>query len=304
MDGAWRAYDSWVSRQVTAVACYLAVVLLGVVRLKALGPGAKKSSGPLLRLTVQAHNLFLIVLSSWMSASACLQAWRLRYRFWGNAYSDSQASMATVVYFFYVSKLYEFTDTVIMLLKGNAKQVSFLHVYHHMSISCIWWAIAFAAPGGDAWYSVFLNSLVHVFMYAYYFAATALSDNPAARRRYLWWGRYLTQFQMFQFVTMMAQAAYCWRFSPYPKPLSKLLFFYMQTLLALFAHFYVQKYLSGAKRGRSGANGKITRAVENGSANGKDGASRHAGANGLGDCKANGHTEENYTIAAAGKKGR
>ena len=36
-----------------------------------------------------------------------------------------------------------------MLLKGNASQVSFLHVYHHVSISCIWWAIAHAAPGGD-----------------------------------------------------------------------------------------------------------------------------------------------------------
>ena len=36
-----------------------------------------------------------------------------------------------------------------MLLKGNVKQVSFLHVYHHVSISCIWWAIAYAAPGGD-----------------------------------------------------------------------------------------------------------------------------------------------------------
>ena len=53
----------------------------------------------------------------------------------------------------------------------------------------------FCAPRA-AWYSVFLNSLVHVFMYAYYFAATALGANPAARRRYLWWGRYLTQFQV------------------------------------------------------------------------------------------------------------
>ena len=43
---------------------------------------------------------------------------------------------------------------------------------------------------------MFLNSLVHVFMYAYYFAATALGANPAARQRYLWWGRYLTQFQV------------------------------------------------------------------------------------------------------------
>ena len=74
--------------------------------------GAKQSSGPLLRLLVQTHNLFLIALSSWMSVSACLQAWRLRYRFWGTAYSDAHGSMATVVYVFYVSKLYEFMDTV------------------------------------------------------------------------------------------------------------------------------------------------------------------------------------------------
>ena len=74
--------------------------------------GAKQSSGPLLRLLVQAHNLFLIALSSWMSVSACVQAWRLRYRFWGTAYSDAHGSMAIVVYVFYVSKLYEFMDTV------------------------------------------------------------------------------------------------------------------------------------------------------------------------------------------------
>ena len=74
MAAAWQAYDAWVSRQVfhgldavglhkpgalaspltrdlpliasptpqvTAVACYLAVVLLGVARLKALGPSAQ-----------------------------------------------------------------------------------------------------------------------------------------------------------------------------------------------------------------------------------------------------------------------
>ena len=100
---------------------------------------------------------------------------------------------------------------------------------------------------------------------------------------------------MFQFVTMMAQAAYCWRFSPYPRPLSKLLFFYMQTLLALFAHFYVQKYLLGGKRGRSARSGKGASAVGNGSLEAKG---EPAGVTG----HANGHAPEDYTIAAAGKK--
>ena len=108
-----------------------------------------------------------------------------------------------------------------------------------------------------AWYSVFLNSLVHVFMYSYYLAASLLGGNDAAKKKYLWWGRYLTMFQMFQFITMMAQAAYTWHYSPYPAALSKLLFYYMQTLLALFLHFFLVKYAGGkpkkAVRQRNGS---------------------------------------------------
>jgi GNS1/SUR4 family len=47
---------------------------------------------------------------------------------------------------------------------------------------------------------------------------------------------------MFQFVTNMAQAAYCQMYSPYPKQLSTLLFVYMITLLALFLNFYLAKH--------------------------------------------------------------
>lgn len=35
-------------------------------------------------------------------------------------------------------------------------------------------------------------------------------------------------FQMGQFMSMMAQATYVWKYSPYPKPLATLLFYYMQ----------------------------------------------------------------------------
>ena len=103
--------------------------------------------------------------------------------------------------------------------------------------------------------------------------------------------------QMFQFVTMMAQAAFCWRYSPYPTPLSKLLFFYMQTLLALFAHFYAQKHLLGGEGDRSARGGKGAPGVGDGALGveakgGPARAARHA----------NGHGAEDYTIAAGGKK--
>lgn len=109
-----------------------------------------------------------------------------------------------------------------------------------------------------AWYSVFLNSLVHVLMYTYYFTAAALGKDDRKKRRYLWWGRYLTQFQMFQFVTMMVQGSYCWLVDKqYPVFLSKLLVGYMMTLLALFADFYARKHY-----GRRGAKGQMKAAAK------------------------------------------
>ena len=94
-----------------------------------------------------------------------------------------------------------------------------------------------------AWYCVCLNSLVHVLMYTYYLSAAVIGKDAKKKAKYLWWGQYLTQFQMFQFFSMLIQAA-CTELLdlPYPKFLSCLLFIYMITLLALFLNFYVVKH--------------------------------------------------------------
>ena len=48
------------------------------------------------------------------------------------------------------------------------------------------------------------------------------------------------------------QAAYCWMINPiYNVFLSKLLFFYMMTLLALFGNFYIQKHISSKSKRKS-----------------------------------------------------
>jgi hypothetical protein len=38
---------------------------------------------------------------------------------------------------------------IIMVLKRNTRQITFLHVYHHSSIALIWWIIAYHALGGE-----------------------------------------------------------------------------------------------------------------------------------------------------------
>lgn len=204
-----------------------------------------------LRFFVQAHNLFLIASSAFIMVGSAYEAWKNGYKFWGTPYNPREVEMSKLIYFFFVLKLYEYFDTVIMVLKGNTRQISFLHCYHHMTISFIWWIIARIVPGGEAWYSASLNSFIHVLMYTYYFMATMIGKNEKRKKKYLWWGKYLTQLQMTQFVTMMGQALYTFYFTDYPLFISRFYFWYMQTLLVLFSNFYVRKHLMPKKNSKS-----------------------------------------------------
>lgn len=64
-----------------------------------------------------------------------------------------------------MTQAYEFVDTLIMILKKNERQISFLHVYHHATtfFPC-WWSVMNFAPGGDTYFTCVLNSGVHVIM--------------------------------------------------------------------------------------------------------------------------------------------
>ena len=58
------------------------------------------------------HNLILIALSAGMAGSAVYWAVQGRYNFWGNAFKPSETEMALTIYIFFMSKFYEFFDTV------------------------------------------------------------------------------------------------------------------------------------------------------------------------------------------------
>jgi elongation of very long chain fatty acids protein 4 len=183
------------------------------------------------------HNLFLVLLSSYMFIESYRQAWINGFTLWGNGVDPSPAGapLANVLWIFYASKILEFIDTWIMLLKKNFHQVSFLHVYHHLSVFTIWWAVIFYAPGGDSYFTAGLNSFIHVLMYSYYFL-TALGYNVVYKK-------YLTQAQMFQFCLMLGQSTYHMIYGTrgyYPPLLATVLFWYMLTLLALFMNFYIK----------------------------------------------------------------
>lgn len=62
----------------------------------------------------------------------------------------------------YLVKLYEFLDTVILILKN--KPVIFLHEYHHAATLFLCW-IQMEEHSACQWVPITINLFVHIFMY-------------------------------------------------------------------------------------------------------------------------------------------
>jgi len=197
------------------------------------------------------HNGVMVLLNFYMCYEIIHQAIVGKYTFIGNGvdHTISGLPMARVLWLFYFSKPVEFIDTIIMALKKNNRQISFLHVYHHVATFWIWWAVIFYAPGGDTYFSAAQNAFIHILMYSHYFLATLKVPAP--------WKRYLTQMQMLQFVLNMGQALYVMTVpTAYPKALAYLLFGYMISLLVLFGNFYLKSVAEASANKKAAQNPK------------------------------------------------
>lgn len=203
------------------------------------------------------HNAFLVAVSAFMTYETVFQVVSLGMGLFQNPIDHKHGQgLARIIWIFYFSKILEFMDTVIMVLKKSDRQISFLHVYHHTTIFAIWWAVTKWGPGGEAYFSVILNSFVHVVMYSYYLSTTIGMPLSFIKP-------YITSMQMLQFVLMMCQSAYDLAFGcpGYPRSLIALLFVYMITLLALFANFFINDRKRAAAERRAGKSGASIKAA-------------------------------------------
>ncbi|XP_017045105.1 elongation of very long chain fatty acids protein F [Drosophila ficusphila] len=112
----------------------------------------------------------------------------------------------SLAYFLFWLKLSELLETVIFVLRKKQKQVSKLHIFHHLStVTLVYLLINHNENGDAAYFSVFLNSIVHVFMYSYYFLA-AVADKKIVQA--LWpVKKSITVMQMTQFALILVQVA-------------------------------------------------------------------------------------------------
>lgn len=96
----------------------------------------------------------------------------------------------TVYYYInYLFKFVELLDTILLALRK--KPMQFLHTYHHSATLVLCWVHLIAGTCVQ-WIPIVINLLIHVFMY-YYYCMHAAGQN-------VWWKKYLTKFQILQFI--------------------------------------------------------------------------------------------------------
>lgn len=211
---------------------------------------------PIMRL----YNAFMVILSFYMGTQSILLAYasnngRLFCVPLATGYAGQR--MAQLTWVFTYSKVVEFLDTVFMVFEGRWRQVSFLHVFHHVTILPYWFCILWMSPGSDAYFSLAGNSYIHVLMYGYYLLAS-FGYSP-------WWKFYITKAQIFQFCCFCVQSIYVGyvmteKHCDFPDVLSRGLLWYMLSLIALFLHFLLTNKRSKKPRTRSSnANDKTSK---------------------------------------------
>jgi len=146
--------------------------------------------------------------------------------------------LAWVYWVFYAQKYWEFIDTWIFLLRKSFRQVSFLHVFHHSSVTIIFATCIPYDFNGDLFLPILLNGTVHVLMYSHYLL-TALGVKS-------WWRTYLTSLQLGQFCLIAYQNINAWIKGPQcgaPDFEKYMVTLYMGSMLFLFGNFFIHRYI-------------------------------------------------------------
>ncbi|XP_010030096.2 elongation of fatty acids protein 3-like [Eucalyptus grandis] len=232
-----------------AVLSYLSLTLL-LSRL--LPPPALRPH--LLKPITALHNLALTLLSPLAMAVGCAlsAASQMPDARWVFCFpADTRPAGPTFfwAYVFYLSKMLEFVDTLLIILSGSTQRLTFLHVYHHSTVlvMCYLWL-----QTAQSLFPVALvtNATVHVVMYSYYLLC-AVGVRPR-------WKRLVTNGQIVQFVFSFAVSVvmlwyhfrgsdsgcsgiWGWCFNAV----------FNASLLALFVDFHLKNYAAAGKRKRT-----------------------------------------------------
>jgi len=168
--------------------------------------------GPKIKPFMGAWNLFLSVLSCGMCLGIAIPYYNYYSQFglWEvlcdapHRFAVPGVNIVWLALFGY-SKFFELVDTFFLIAKNPTRPVAFLHWYHHLTVMWFtWYASNWRLSVGMAFAS--MNSVIHMFMYWYYFQ-TERGILPS-------WAKLLTIGQITQMVIGLAMnIAWAWGYT-------------------------------------------------------------------------------------------
>ncbi|CAF4241384.1 unnamed protein product [Rotaria sordida] len=195
------------------------------------------------------YNILQVIICAYITYESTYVWFKDRYSFLCQPvdYSNRMTAIRAceACWWYYIMKIVDLIDTIIFVLRKKDNQITFLHVYHHLTMLFFGWYGVKYVGGGQSLFIAILNSFIHVVMYAYY----GLSACGSHIQKYLWWKRYLTQAQIIQFVAVIGHSSIN-LFTPcnFPKVFDISFLLYGISILLLFSNFYLQSYIKKAKQ--------------------------------------------------------
>ncbi|CAF0836775.1 unnamed protein product [Adineta ricciae] len=203
-----------------------------------------------MRSIIVLYNLIAVIVNAYVVVLAIETLTLKPYRIYCQRvmHSKEDLPLAKAVWWYYISKAFEFWDTWFFILNKKFSHISVLHVYHHATMFPIWYLATRYTPGGEVALPIIVNACVHVVMYSYYgLAAMHIQRNQLARVKLFVTVIQISQFVaaaigcMFRFHTMFFKKdKACYEF-----PVLFVLIFlaHSTSLLFLFLNYFFQEYV-------------------------------------------------------------
>ncbi|XP_035735455.1 elongation of very long chain fatty acids protein 7-like [Vespa mandarinia] len=157
-------------------------------------------------------------------------------------YSTDPNSMkiALAMWYTMILKMIDLIETGIFVLRKKNNQISFLHLYHHVTTALLsWLCIKFYAAGMTTFIPM-LNCTVHVIMYGYYFLS---SLGKEIQKLILPYKPIMTIIQMVQFVILLMHLLQTFLSDcKVPKLSSFIMIINLIINFLLFLNFYMKSY--------------------------------------------------------------
>ncbi|XP_034486365.1 elongation of very long chain fatty acids protein F-like [Drosophila innubila] len=218
-----------------------------------LGPEIMKNREPFkLRVALKVYNIFQILYNS------LLLVYSLHFIITKKPYDfncivilpldhEFKDTDRLIDYLYYINKIIDLMDTVFFVLRKSYKQITALHLIHHvyMATAGYFWNRIYGY-GGHFIFAGLLNLFVHIVMYTYYY----LSSQKPQIRKSAWWKQYITVLQLVQFVLMFSHSLWT-LLQPncdVPYPMIFLVMCFSALLFIMFVKFYRKTYTLTKKK--------------------------------------------------------